>query len=290
MHILLIPHLGKAEAIKISTDILDYLIKKSIDVTIYRKYRDLLSSTSNLPPNVNCIDDDDSISGIDIAIIIGGDGAMLSASRVLAPRSIPMLGVNTGRLGFITQVEVKDIYHAIDRLMKGNFVVEQRMMLNAYVTRAGCTIGSFLALNDIVITKGALARIVSLKTFVNCELVTTYRADGLIIATPTGSTAYSLSAGGPIVNPSINAILITPICAHTLNARAILASGDEIVNIELESNHNELMLTADGQIGFEIQPKDRISVKSAPFPALLVNVMNRGIYTLLRERISDGRL
>jgi NAD+ kinase len=232
----------------------------------------------------------DQLYSADIAIVIGGDGAMLSAAREFAPYGIPLIGINTGHLGLLTQLEVNDIEFALDKLLADHCEFDDRIMLNETAFRDNKPIASFLALNDVVVTKGALARIINLTTYINNQLITSYRADGLIVATPTGSTAYSLSAGGPIVNPSIDAILLTPICAHTLNSRSILASGKEQIRVVVDSHHDELMLTIDGQIGFSLKSKDYIVIEKSDVTAKLMDVMQRGFYTLVRNRIHEGRL
>jgi NAD+ kinase len=285
VNVTVMPHLGKESALRVCRKVIDVLVNLGVNV--------LISSDTVKTIGVDSIEpaSDTEIRELaDIAIVIGGDGAMLSAARLLSPYGIPLLGINTGHLGFLTQVEIKDIDVALDKLISNDYSVEERKMLDARVVRDKSVVSELTALNDIVLTKSALARIITLKTYISEQHVATYRADGLIIATPTGSTAYSLSAGGPIVNPSLNVIVVTPICAHTLIARAVVASGDELVRIEVDAHHNELMMTSDGQVGFRLRPGDSINISVSPYSARLANVMRRGFYDLVQKRISEGRL
>lgn len=283
--IAVVPHLGKASALEACRQANSILSRLGSTILASRE----TISAAGLD-NVVPSDESDIRARADAAVVMGGDGAMLAAARSLSPYGVPLLGVNTGHLGFLTQVEARDMEYALTRLAGGEYSVQTRSMLAAEVHRGGECVSKLLALNDIVITKSALARIITLATYIADQLMATYRADGLIIATPTGSTAYSLSAGGPIVNPSLNALIVTPICAHTLNARAIVASGDDIIRIELDSYHSELMLTADGQVGVELQPRDSIVVAVADHSARLLDVMGRGFYDLVQNRIREGRL
>lgn len=183
----------------------------------------------------------------DFAIILGGDGTLLGVARECINYETPLLGVNMGHLGFITEVEVKDVFTALEKIMNKEYTIEDRLMLEAQVIKDKVKVDKFYCLNDFGITKGMLARIITLKVFVNDEYVDTYNADGIVISTPTGSTAYSLSAGGPILNPKIEAIIITPICCHSLSARSIIISKDEIVKIDVADNSQCVYLTTDGQ-------------------------------------------
>ncbi len=184
-----------------------------------RGYEPLIESHLARHMNIPGVDAGDIPDRADLVVVLGGDGTLISTVRVIGERSVPILGVNLGSLGFITEIALDELYPSLEKFLRGEFRISERLMLQAVVERDNREMASHLVLNDVVINKGALARIVDLKTRVNCFDLTTFKADGLIISTPTGSTGYSLSAGGPIVTPSMNCIVITPICPHTLTNR-----------------------------------------------------------------------
>ncbi|PKM47563.1 MAG: NAD(+) kinase [Firmicutes bacterium HGW-Firmicutes-8] len=221
-------------------------------------------------------------------IVLGGDGTLLSSARTIAARGIPLFGVNLGQLGFLTEIELPDLTPALEKLISGQYEIEERMMIEATVLRNGAEISSFYALNDAVITKGAFARLIRLKTIVNDEYVDVYPADGLIVSTPTGSTAYSLSAGGPLVAPNLELMIVTPICPHTLYARPLVIDKESIVRVELLETQAEVMLTIDGQSGFQLVSYDEVIVRQAPFKAKFLKLNQRGFYEILREKLKEG--
>lgn len=226
---------------------------------------------------------------VDLVVVIGGDGTLLAAARLLGGRAIPVLPVNYGSLGFLTKVPVADLYAALDRTLAGQFVTERRMMLNCALYREGRCMVRYQALNDVVINKGALARIIEIEATVNGEYVSTFRSDGLIVATPTGSTAYSLSAGGPIVFPTMEAMLMTPICSHTLTNRPILLPGDVTVDVIVKSTRLEdVYLTVDGQIGIPMKPEDRVTLCKSEGAVALVAPADNSYFRLLREKLKWG--
>lgn len=227
---------------------------------------------------------------IDLVLVLGGDGSMLNAARMVYPRQIPLLGINLGHLGFLTMIESHHLDSALDDLEQGYFQFEDRAMLEAKIFRKGAAAGSFIALNDIVITKNSFSRIIRLKTWIDDEYITTYPGDGLIIATATGSTAYSLSAGGPILDPRIKSILMTPICAHSLYARPMVLSEDACIKILAESSQAEVQLTTDGQVGANIQEDDEILVCKAKAVTRLLRFNSQGLYEALKSRLKEGRI
>lgn len=228
------------------------------------------------------------LAAIDMVVIFGGDGTLLSAARQLSPYDIPILGVNLGHLGFLTSVDPDNAYCALDDILAGKFKYDERMMLTCNVSRKGIIKYHQIALNEVVITKSAFARMIRLETYINDDYFATYPGDGLIVATPTGSTAYSLSAGGPIVNPQQHSIITTPICPHTLSSRSLIIPEQEHITVKVRSDHNDLMLTSDGQIGYELAPDDEISVYSAPFRTKLIRSYDHSFYRLLRTRLNEG--
>ncbi len=224
----------------------------------------------------------------DVVLVLGGDGTMLSVSRLVAGKGVPILGINLGSLGFITEVNRDEIYDAMEAMLSDGCAVEERMMLNARIHRLGEKIAEYTVLNDVVINKGALARMIELETCVNGMYVTTYRADGLIISTPTGSTAYSLSAGGPIICPTLDSIALTPICPHTLTNRPIVLPDDSKVDITLKSLSEDVYLTLDGQVGFSLRKDDLIEITKSDFRTRLLIPCERDYFEILRKKLKWG--
>ncbi len=222
---------------------------------------------------------------VDLIISLGGDGTLLRAARLAAAEDIPVFGVNLGGLGFLTQIGINDLEKSLEKLYQGRYFLDERMMLNCTVKRREGEIVKFTALNDVVIGKGAFARIICLATYVNNDYVITYSADGLVVSTSTGSTAYSLSAGGPILNPNINSIILTPICPHTLSARPLIISENDQVKIKLESSEEKVMVTIDGQEGFVLKPKDEVIIKKSDHKARLITFKEKSFYAILREKL-----
>jgi len=227
----------------------------------------------------------------DVFVVFGGDGTILAAAREAAPRGIPILGVNLGAFGFLAEVTDLEVNDALDRLLAGDYHLDERMMLRAELRREDRPLREFLALNDIVVTKSGYARLLRVRTYVNDDHLATHRADGLIVATPTGSTAYSLSAGGPIVHPSVRAMVVTPICAHTLNARAVVVSADDVIALRLDpvgAPPPPAILTVDGQEGFPLAADDEVRVGRSPHVARLIRFGREGFYTVLRSKLWWG--
>lgn len=232
---------------------------------------------------------EDISSRADMVVVLGGDGTLISTARIIGERDIPILGVNLGSLGFLTEIALDELYPALEKCLRGDFRVSERIMLRAVVERDGMETASHLVLNDVVINKGALARIVDLKTRVNSHELATFKADGLIISTPTGSTGYSLSAGGPIINPSMNCIVITPICPHTLTNRPLVIDDDSVVEVLVSSLDDEdIYLTLDGQVGLELRSGDKIHVRRGAHSAKLVMSEERDYFAVLRAKLKWG--
>lgn len=227
---------------------------------------------------------------LDLVMVLGGDGSMLTAARRVYPRQIPLLGINLGHLGFLTWVESNRLEAALQDLQCANFSLEDRTMLEARVSRNGEPLKQFVCLNDLVLAKGSFARIIQLETWIDESYFTTYPADGLIVATATGSTAYSLSAGGPILDPRMDAIVVTPICAHSLYARPVVLNHEARVKVVLNANHKEIVLTADGQEGVALQPGDEIIFTRASRVTRLLSLGERGPFEVLQSRLKEGRI
>lgn len=226
----------------------------------------------------------------DLLLSMGGDGTLLATARLAAPLGKPVLGVNLGGFGFLATVPARPtLSRALDSVFAAPSPIQLRMMLEAVVHRGRTTVGSFLALNDIVVGKGAFSRLFRLNTSVSGEPISSFPADGMIVATPTGSTGYSLSAGGPVVDPEVRAIILTPICAHTLTARTLVVPADRVVEMVLpDLQGEEVKLTADGQEGIPLQAGDVIAVRQARFPARLVVLPESTFYRRLRAKLGWG--
>jgi NAD+ kinase len=272
--------LGRPEPLEILKDFLPWLRTKGFDVFVDSETAELLNidgySRSQIP------------SLVDMIIVLGGDGTMLSVSRLVGSRGIPILGVNLGGLGFITEVNRDEIFDAVEKVLSGSCSIEERIMLGAVVFRSGEKIADFIVLNDVVINKGALARIIDLETYINNNYVTTFKADGLIISTPTGSTAYSLSAGGPILYPTLNSIVLTPICPHTLTNRPIVLPDNFIIEVILRSESEDVFLTLDGQVGFSLRRNDTVEIKKTDFTTKLLIPCERDYFQVLRTKLKWG--
>ena len=226
--------------------------------------------------------------GLGLLVVLGGDGTMLGAARLVGTRQIPVLGVNFGWLGYLTEFTLAELFPALDMLLDGWFAVDQRMLLDVSVERAGKLIAQHRALNDAVINKAAPARMIELECYVNGLFVNGFRADGMIVATPTGSTAYSLSAGGPIVYPSLSAILLTPICPHMLSNRPVVLPGESGVELVFKRTDEDLMLTIDGQISVPLELADRVLLRRSATTFHIVRPTNRNYFEVLRTKLKWG--
>ncbi|MFH1220895.1 MAG: NAD(+)/NADH kinase [Candidatus Eisenbacteria bacterium] len=229
----------------------------------------------------------------DIVVALGGDGTLLRAARAVGSRMTPVIGVNVGSLGFLTEVTVGEMNEALGDILEGRHKYEDRMNLDVVVSREGKEIAAFTAVNDAVINKGALARVIEIETTVDGQYVAVYTADGLIVSTPTGSTAYSLSAGGPIVNPVMDAIITTPICPHTLAVRPMILSPEQEFGVKLWAGHGvygeaEVKLTIDGQVGFDLLSGDRMIFRKSKQRTRLILSGRRSYYEILREKLKWG--
>jgi len=225
----------------------------------------------------------------DVIVVLGGDGTLLSVARLIGQRGIPIVGVNLGTLGFITTVPLSLLYPTMETVISGQYKVQPRMMLSATVRRDGKKVEEHLVLNDVVINKGALARIVEMETYIDGSYVTVFKADGLIINTPTGSTGYCLSAGGPIVHPTMSCIGITPICPHTLTNRPLIIPDDAVLEVALRSGTEDVFLTLDGQVGFQIRCNDIVMVKKSEHKMYFVMSPEDDYYQMLRTKLKWGQ-
>jgi NAD+ kinase len=278
---------NKPEVIPVIQNLVEWLQPKEVDVFVEDEMARLLGpglSGRTLHP----MERKEIPKYVEMVIVLGGDGTLLSVARQVWNREIPILGVNLGGLGFLTEITLEELYPVLEKILQGDFRTNEREVLHASVVRKGQKIADYIILNDAVVNKGALARIIDLETTIDGEYLATFQSDGLIISTPTGSTAYNLSAGGPIVFPSLHTIIITPICPHTLTNRPILLPDDLEIRTMLKSKNQEVILTLDGQQGFPLEFEDVVEVKKAEGCILLIKSPYRHYFELLRQKLKWG--
>jgi len=228
------------------------------------------------------------VAQADLVIVLGGDGTMLHAARLHRGSRAPVLGVNLGSLGFTTEVAPEELFHRLDDVFAGRFRVDERMKLACKLHRAGEVVLEEEVLNDVVLSKGALARIADHEMLIDGEFVTTYKADGVIISTPTGSTAYSLSAGGPIVHPSMECVMVSPICSHALTQRSLVVAADRAISVILKGGTEDVFLTIDGQVGQPLHADDRVEVRRATSRFPLIRNPAMSYWQVLRQKLHWG--
>lgn len=227
-------------------------------------------------------------SKADVLLVLGGDGTMLNAARLAGERGIPILGVNMGGLGFLTEVLLENLYPSLERVFANDYVLDERLMLKTHVHRHGETVARGVVLNDVVISKGTLARMIELRIAIQGQFVTNLRGDGLIVGTPTGSTAYSLSAGGPIINPAVQSLILTPVCPHTLTHRPLIVPADAEIAVVLTSKDDGAMATLDGQVGVAMTQGDTVEIRASEHRTRLLRFPESSYYEVLREKLKWG--
>jgi NAD+ kinase len=273
---------SRPEAAKLAGELTTWLEQKGILVFCRQNIGDS-SGVCGTYPRI------DIPESVDLVVVLGGDGTFLSVARFLEERATPIVGVNLGGLGFLTEISAETCFKELGEIVSGRFEVEERMRLQVTIRRGIVQIFSQTVLNDVVINKGALARIVDLKTTIDGQYLTHYRADGLIVATPTGSTAYNLSAGGPIIYPTARAIVLSPICSFTLSNRPIIFPSDVTVEVEMEESGVDVSLTCDGQVGCALRPFDLITISVAPVPLHLIKTRSIAYLEILRAKLKWGQ-
>ncbi len=272
-----------AEAVRIAEELVDWFRERGVEAFV----EDRLADEVDRPDAA--VTGDGLVEKSDLVVVIGGDGTLLATARLLAGRPVPILAINLGGLGFLTEITLSELYPQLEKVLAGGFVTDRRVMLDAALVRNGESVERHQALNDVVINKGTLARIIDLETSVNGQHVSTFRSDGLIIATPTGSTAYNLSAGGPIVHPDMSAMLVTPICSHTLTNRPLVLPSDMQVAVTLTSSADEgVYVTVDGQIGIKMESGDCLNVNKSTHEVLLVAPAGKNYFDVLRGKLKWG--
>jgi len=229
--------------------------------------------------------DFDALIHAEMAFVLGGDGTLLGVARHLALRSIPLLGINVGHLGFLSEASPETMDEAVRRVSLKDYELESRLMLEAQVWRGDKCVSGLVGLNDAGIAKASFARMVTVDVFVDDVYVDTYSGDGVLISTPTGSTAYSLSCGGPICVPHLQVMLLTPICPHTLSSRPCVIDANQEIRITVHSHHLDVGLTVDGQVGVKLEPGDEVRIHKSPYPTTLVKWRTRDFFTVLRQKL-----
>jgi len=222
---------------------------------------------------------------IDLIVVVGGDGTILKVARELVDWDIPILGINAGHKGFLAEIEITNLQESLRYLLEGNYNVNERVILHTEIERPEHTSVNFLAINDVVLSRGPFSRIIGLDVYINDDYLETYSGDGVIVATSTGSTAYSLSAGGPIVHPSLEVLVIAPVCPHSLYNRSVIVNAGEMICIEVVSPHADIVLTMDGQVGFSLQEGDRVKLSRSPYQVKLVSFPSSSFYKLLHHKL-----
>ena len=226
---------------------------------------------------------------VDLMLVLGGDGTMIATARTIGDQEVPVLGVNYGGLGYLAEFRIEELYTALESILSDNYRLDHRVMLEVELCRGDSQPKTSRVLNDVVINKSALARIIEIEAYLNRQFVNSFRADGLIVSTPTGSTAYNLSAGGPVIFPSMNAVVITPICPFTLSNRPIVVPDDAEIELLLKTDNEEVALTLDGQVGFPLEVADRVVIRKSRTTFNLIQPSNRNYFDVLRDKLRWGR-
>ena len=235
------------------------------------------------------VDQFENAAEVDLMLVLGGDGTMIATARMIGDQEVPVLGVNYGGLGYLAEFRIEELYTALESILSGNYRLDRRVMLEVELKSGDKPAQLSRVLNDVVINKSALARIIQIDAYLNHQFVNSFRADGLIVSTPTGSTAYNLSAGGPVIFPSMNAVVITPICPFTLSNRPIVVPNDSEIELLLKTDNEEVALTLDGQVGFPLKVEDRVAIRKSRTTFNLIQPMNRNYFDVLRDKLRWGR-
>ena len=238
---------------------------------------------------VEIVEPDKLAASVELIVVLGGDGTMIATSRMMGDYDVPVLGINYGTLGYLAEFRVEEMFGALESILAGDYRIDTRVRLAVDLIRDEEILMHSRALNDVVINKSALARIIEIEARMDGHLISGFRADGLIISTPTGSTAYNLSAGGPVIYPSMNALVITPICPFTLSDRPIVVPDDALIELRLRTPKEEVVLTLDGQVGVPIKPEHRVLIRKSRTTFKIVQPKNRNYFEVLREKLRWGK-
>jgi NAD+ kinase len=271
----------RAQAAELGYELIQWLSRRNVTALVEAEDAAQLGCSGGVTKN-------EIIAAADLVVVLGGDGTLLSVARLMTTRAIPILGVNLGNFGFLTAITTDELLPMMERVLRGEFEVERRMMLAAVVHRGSTASAEHQVLNEAVITKGALARIIDLETAVDAQHLCVYKADGLIVTTPTGSTAYSLSAGGPIVHPSVGVMVLAPICPHTLTHRPMVLPDSAVVTVTVRSPHEDVVLTLDGQEGVPLRNGDVVEIRKGQTSVPLLRSGTRNYFDVLRSKLRWG--
>ena len=272
----------KAEIREIVPPLVEWLRGRDIEVSIDKETGSILESSEK------CLTRNELPGKVDLLVVLGGDGTLLAAARALYRHEVPIFAVNLGDLGFLTVITQDEMYPALEGVLSGNYRSERRVQIEGELVRADEVLSTFRALNDVVLNKGAIARIQDFEVYADGEFISNYKSDGLIVSTPTGSTAYSLAAGGPVVSPSVEAFIVTPICAHTLTNRPLVLRDTALIEIVVKSQREAAYLTVDGQVGIATHSEDIIRVRKSDSVVELIQPPQRNYYEILRQKLKWG--
>ena len=272
----------KPEIREVVPPLVQWLRERAIEVSLDKETGSLLESAER------CLTRNEMPAQVDLLIVLGGDGTLLATARALNRKPVPILAVNLGGLGFLTVISREELYPTLEMVLAGNFHTERRVQIEAEMVRADEVIASFLALNDVVLNKGAIARILDFDVLADGRFISTYKSDGLIVSTPTGSTAYSLAAGGPVLAPSVEAFIVTPICAHTLTNRPLVLPDSVTIEVVVKSQREAAYLTVDGQMGVSARSEDIVRMRKAASHVELVQPPQKDYFEILRQKLKWG--
>lgn len=276
------------EAVATVSQLLAWLAQRGITLYAGPKLdRNLISCASG--HKLEVVELEEMPAVVDLIIVLGGDGSMIGTARILGDYDIPVLGINFGTLGYLAEFRVEELFPALEAVLQGDYKIEARVRLAVELVRDGILLLHSRALNEVVVNKSALSRILDIEAQMNCQLISRYRADGLIVSTPTGSTAYNLSAGGPVIYPSMNALVITPICPFKLSDRPIVVPDEATIELSLHTPREEVYLTLDGQVGHPLQVGDRVLIRKSSTTFKIVHPTSRNYFDVLRDKLRWGK-
>lgn len=269
------------DAVRLAEEVIAWLLERNIEVFVDEPLANSMADMRGYPGQ-------DIPPLVDMVVVLGGDGTLLSVARLVGELRTPILGVNLGSLGFLTEITRSELFPMLEQVTKGDFTVSKRMRLLAVIRRRDQEVARYRVLNDVVINKGALARIIDMAAWVDDDYLTTFKADGLIVSTPTGSTGYNLAAGGPIIYPGNHCHVISPICPHTLTNRPIVVSDEATIRIEVKSLEQDVVFTADGQEGMPLECDDVVELRKSNHSTLLINSPSKDYFQVLRTKLRWG--
>ena len=284
--IVLKPH--QPQALKTICDLVVWLAERGITLVGGPDLeRERIEHETGCP--VPQVEQDNIAAAVDLMLVLGGDGTMIATARMIGDQEVPVLGINYGGLGYLAEFRIEELFSALEAILAGNYRLDRRVMLAVEHSRGDDAPNTYRVLNDVVINKSALARIIEIEAYFNKQFVSSFRADGLIVSTPTGSTAYNLSAGGPVIFPSMNAVVITPICPFTLSNRPIVVPDDAEIELLLKTDKEDVTLTLDGQVGFPLEVADHVRIRKSRTTFNLIQPSNRNYFDVLRDKLRWGR-